>query len=334
MASLLTSTHTTDSSNTTETSTNTPNQTLIQPVQVTMINVEEWKPTPAQVEALIEHLQPEEKARVSRFRLEIDKHRSLAGRILLRWMTNKMLNYPWKDLKFKRTEESKPYLFSPKREGYNFNVSHHGKWVAGACDTRTLVGVDVMKYERPRGCKSIPEFFDTMRQYFTKYEWNNIEKEPRRNTSVSGETKTAAGNTNSDTNDKTNDVEMLQLRQFYKNWALKESYIKAVGIGLGFELSRAEFRYVNENMEEVPDSNTSVMYIDGILKKSWSFDIYEPDHEHCVVVSMGPFKEATPHFLNVLTIPNEAHESDVVAEVDLPKIKFEILQFDSLVPVK
>ena len=74
--------------------------------------------------------------------------------------------------------------------------------------------------------------------------------------------------------------------------------------------------------QEVPDSNTSVMYIDGILKKGWSFDIYEPDHEHCVVVSMGPFKEATPHFLNVLTIPNEAHESDVVAEVDLPKIKF------------
>ena len=35
-----------------------------------------------------------------------------------------------------------------------------------------------------------------------------------------------------------------KLAQFYRHWSMKEAYIKAVGIGLGFELRRAEFRYV------------------------------------------------------------------------------------------
>ena len=317
------------------------------PIRVRMLDVDAWRPTPTQVEALLDQLQPEEKARVLRFRLEIDKFRSLTGRLLLRWMAHTELHYPWTGLQFKRTEENKPYLSVPQREGFNLNVSHHGKWVAGACDTRALVGIDVMKYERPRGCKSIPDFFDTMRQYFTEYEWNDIE-----NTEVvvvgggggggeSGEkeesedSSTAAAATTTAT--LQDNLEMSQLRQFYKHWALKESYIKAVGIGLGFELSRAEFRYVHPTIEEtnndqahtrIQDSTKATMYVDGQLQSEWSFDIYEPDNEHCVVVALGPFTEATPHFLEVLIPP--LGSSTAASLPSLPPLSFQTLQVDVL----
>ena len=64
------------------------------------------------------------------------------------------------------------------------------------------------------GVVSKEEFFNLMRGQFTNYEWSNIRgpAEPQK-----------------------------QVDQFYLHWALKESYIKAVGIGLGFELQRAQF---------------------------------------------------------------------------------------------
>jgi len=277
-------------------------------ISVTMIDVDAWlhsSCSSTEFEILIQHLQPEEKARVLRFRLEIDKYRSLTGRILLRWMAHTTLNVPWSQLEFGRTEENKPYLSSPRRGSFNLNVSHHGKWVAGACDHRALVGVDVMRYERPRGCKSIPAFFDTMRQYFTEYEWQDIEHttkttKEQKNCGESATDSDCGESCNSGNSTSTCSAqEMSQLRQFYKHWALKESYIKAVGIGLGFELSRAEFRYLNEDRE----ARNAVMYIDGVLQKQWSFTIHEPDPEHCVVVALGPLAEATPHFLDMLT-PN------------------------------
>ena len=132
-------------------------------------------------------------------------------------------------------------------------------------------------------------------------------------------TTSTTNNNNSTSNDKTtsqettettNTLELSQLRQFYKHWALKESYIKAVGIGLGFELSRAEFRFLNEDR----DAMLAVMYIDGILQKEWTFTLYEPDVEHCVVVALGPLKEATPHFLDVLTpLPEQDGEIEAIA---------------------
>ena len=309
-------------------------------INITCINVDAYLQiaSSSNFQHLLSLLQPEEQVRVKKFRHKIDKYRSLTGRILLRSMANCALNVPWNDLQFKRTEENKPYLFYPKRNGFNLNVSHHGKWVAGACDDRVLVGIDVMRYERPRGCKSIPDFFNTMRQYFTLYEWNDIEHTTATTTAATtnvATTTSTTNNNNSTSNDKTtsqettettNTLELSQLRQFYKHWALKESYIKAVGIGLGFELSRAEFRFLNEDR----DAMLAVMYIDGILQKEWTFTLYEPDVEHCVVVALGPLKEATPHFLDVLT-PLPEQDGEIEAIATTLSLTFDIKCVDELV---
>ena len=296
-----------------------------------MIDVEAWSPEQLIVENLLELLQSEERQRVLRFRVEIDKLRSLVGRILLRWMAHIALRVPWERLDFQRTEENKPYLSFPKRSCFNLNVSHHGKWVAGACDERVLVGIDVMRYERPRGCSSIYDFFDTMRQYFTTYEWEDIEREPEVTCHAPAETTTTTTTTEEQEEDTQKEItspqEMLQLQQFYRHWALKESYIKAVGIGLGFELSRCEFRYVDkQSLVELPNGKHAVMYIDGVLQTNWRFTIHEPDAEHCVVVALGPLKEATPHFLeSLLPLPKNDPENEC-EQLDLEFVEKKVSQ--------
>ena len=78
-----------------------------------------------------------------------------------------------------------------------------------------------MRVEYPRG-SSIAEYFSLLHEHYTEYEWENITR---------------------------NNSDHQQLVEFYCLWCLKESFIKAVGIGLGFLLNRMEFHYIGE--EEV-----------------------------------------------------------------------------------
>ena len=85
---------------------------------------------------------------------------------------------------------------------------------------------------------SVSQFFHDMRNCFTPFEWKVI--------NTNDESKTERVSVGSMT-PTINEYE--QLKQFYINWTLKEGYIKAVGIGLGFELQRAEF-YQDEEKDK------------------------------------------------------------------------------------
>lgn len=304
-----------------------------EPHDVFCVDVSKWKAGPEEVGCLMGEIQEPERARCERFRMDIDKRRSLVGRILLRWMTHVKTGLAWRSILFGRTKDNKPYFIDPSEEksSFNLNVSHHGNWVAGASSTEAIVGVDVMRYERPRGCKSIPDFFETMRQYFSAHEWECIEginvevtlsnsahatdtaNLPQNATRVLPSSSPPSSSTPKIIARKQNckdikegaklsTIEFSQLRKFYLHWALKESYIKAIGVGLGFDLSRAEFRFADDG--EQPSE--VLLYIDGVRQHQWTFSIFEPDAEHCVVVALGPFSDAAPHFQEVLAPPNLA----------------------------
>jgi len=121
-----------------------------------------------------------------------------------------------------------------------------GRWSRSPA-TRARSWVD-----RPRGCTSADEFFRAFADHFTASEWAYI-RQP------GGE----------------------QFARFYRLWSLKEAYIKAVGIGLGFSLQRAEF-------SQCEGDRWWRMRLDGQVADEWAFECAEIGGDHLVSVALGP----------------------------------------------
>ena len=107
--------------------------------------------------------------------------------------------------------------------------------------------------EYPSAASSIREFFDSLQSLFTPYEWDTI--------------------LNSlDTSDMEDDQcrrickedkEWHQLHLFHCHWALKESFTKAKGMGLGLDLQRIEFRLSSSDASGDGGISTKKKWFDG-----------------------------------------------------------------------
>uniref|UniRef100_A0A8C0SNC9 L-aminoadipate-semialdehyde dehydrogenase-phosphopantetheinyl transferase n=1 Tax=Canis lupus familiaris TaxID=9615 RepID=A0A8C0SNC9_CANLF len=100
------------------------------------------------------------------------------------------------------------------------------------------------------GRGSIPEFFHIMKRKFTNKEWETI---------------------------RSFKDEWTQLDMFYRNWALKESFIKAIGVGLGFELQRLEFDISPLNLDIGQVYKETRLFLDGEEEKEWAFEVPPQD---------------------------------------------------------
>ncbi len=121
-------------------------------------------------------------------------------------------------LSMARSPKGRPYFTGGGGQDWDFNVSHQGSFVVLAAerdDRRSdgaplQVGVDVMKLTSPQ--EDLNRFFRLMRRQFTSAEWEQIRREEE------------------------------QLKTFYRHWCLKESFVKADGRGLNWELQRLSFQ--------------------------------------------------------------------------------------------
>ncbi|CAL8336024.1 unnamed protein product, partial [Boreogadus saida] len=179
-----------------------------------------------------------------------------AGRLLLRKFVCERIAVPWSEIQLARSPRGKPYLVLPEattthtpplsREAqrWSFNISHQGEYAVLAAEQGLQVGVDVMKTTMP-GSSSVSEFFRIMTRQFTEYEWSVIQ---------------SSGS------------ERQQLAAFYRHWALKESFIKAIGTGLGFNLQRAEFHLSPQPVTEEQGQHRTMMHLDEEEEDSWRFE--------------------------------------------------------------
>uniref|UniRef100_A0A673KXP0 L-aminoadipate-semialdehyde dehydrogenase-phosphopantetheinyl transferase n=1 Tax=Sinocyclocheilus rhinocerous TaxID=307959 RepID=A0A673KXP0_9TELE len=191
-----------------------------------------------------------------------------AGRLLIRKLVCEKMGFAWDGFRLERTARGKPFLprtsSTPGVTHWNFNVSHQGDYAVLAAEPGGQVGVDVMKTSRP-GSSSVQEFFRIMNRQFTYLEWMNIRK---------------AGS------------DWDQLDMFYRHWALKESFIKAIGTGLGFDLQRVEFHISPNQMREGQVYPQTQMYLDNEVEH-WTFEhtgsssqaMRQPDMCVCVCFS-------------------------------------------------
>ncbi|XP_003385372.1 PREDICTED: L-aminoadipate-semialdehyde dehydrogenase-phosphopantetheinyl transferase-like [Amphimedon queenslandica] len=252
------------------------------------VSLSRWKTITEDWNVAMSLIQPEESERINQFVFKEDASLSLIGRLLLRAGTAKRTGATNNEINFDRTERGKPYLVEPSLGGcgLDLNVSHQGDYAVLAGEEGMRVGVDVMDCTRPRGIASLDQFFTTMRRQFTEREWHQI---------------------------RSPSSEEDKLKLFYRFWCLKESYIKATGIGLSHGLQRLEFTLDPSSPwkygADTPSCSSTVLSVDGIEQTQWSFEESFIDRKHCVAVAIegtchsGSFIEVTvPKLLESLAV--------------------------------
>ena len=140
----------------------------------------------------------ERRTQAARFVHQADAYRSVLGEILTRVTLSKLTGLRPAELSFTRNSYGKPSL--SYHSDVPFNVSHSGDWIALISGGTDELGVDVEKIA-PIDMQIAERFFSPMESQFLAAEPDN-----------------------------------RQLETFYRLWTLKESYIKAVGMGLSMPL--------------------------------------------------------------------------------------------------
>ena len=186
------------------------------------VDVGTWRPRLTEWHFLLSMLPASEAEAVRRLPHPVDRRRGLVSRLLQRRGTAVARRLPDESIVIGRTKGNKPFDATPRTpdespHNFNFNVSHEGHFVVLASDPALLIGVDVSAPFHLRSGPSLGDF-DAVRKTFanilTLEEWDLVEA---------------------------CESEALRLGAFRRAWTRKESFTKACGEGLAFELQRVEF---------------------------------------------------------------------------------------------
>ena len=77
---------------------------------------------------------------------------------------------------------------------------------------------------------------------------------------------------------------------------MKESYIKAIGIGLGFNLQRIEFHPKTLALQQGVVTTDTEFYLDGKLDTTWAYHESKLDDLHFVCVALKKPHGVSPDF--------------------------------------
>jgi 4'-phosphopantetheinyl transferase len=219
---------------------------------IKVFKIIDWKIEENEYTKLLEKLDQKEKERIKRFKFFIDSKRSLSGLLIAKKEIIKEFLINEEDLKFERTKYNKPIFINEKIKNFDFNISHSGDYVVYGQIKDNIIGVDV---ERITKRNSLYDFLKYLQDCFTDYEWFQI---------------TETSNWQN-CDDYEEEKQKGILNRFYINWTLKESFIKAIGKGLNYELKKLEFRINGDDTK---------LYIDNEEEKAWNFYYYFIDDEH------------------------------------------------------
>jgi 4'-phosphopantetheinyl transferase len=147
---------------------------------------------------LMMFIDSEKKNRIIGFLKEEDKNRALIAEILIRYIILKKIDIKNIDITFSKNKFGKPFLKGHHK--ISFNISHSGNYVLCAVDDKDI-GIDIEKI-----CDI--NYMELLKKIFINEEIEFI----------------------------LNGTSEKRIKNFYKMWTLKESYIKADGRGLSIPL--------------------------------------------------------------------------------------------------
>ena len=230
-------------------------------------NTNKWSPTKAEWLALLCALPKDERERISRYMFKRDQKQTLIGQVLIRYTLKNQFNLKWNHIVLSRDAKSRPYLNQAetvklsgmknlfKSSVLDFNVTHSGDYsaiVSGVLTTTSEVssglnfriGVDMMKIDIDRSKIVNPDETNLYNLYESE-----LGQYARVINSKFGD------NERNFIQNKSNSVE--KLTAFYRLWCLKESYVKAVGDGIGFDLRRIECQITSDLFIDLNNNSTN-----------------------------------------------------------------------------
>lgn len=153
-----------------------------------------------------------ENSRCQRYYFEKDRHQSLVTRALVRYVLSRYVkSIDEKEWGFKKNEYGRPAIvWDPSHSiSLHFNLSHTAGMIVLAVCAENEIGVDIENLTRQSSTIDIAE------RYFSQVETSDLLKLPKEK----------------------------QQERFFDLWTLKESYIKARGMGLSIPLDSFTFRF-------------------------------------------------------------------------------------------
>ena len=192
------------------------------------------------------------------------------------------------DVELGKTKGRKPYIVKREKfeDNFNYNVSHDGRFVVLASELYCVCGCDVSsagslmgKVRAPgSGASSLEGLRKTLGAFekqLTDKEWDRVWD------GVGGRD----GGGTLDDDSATRNVASA----FAKYWSLKESYVKAIGMGLGYDMGRVEFEVLEGGRaEEAGALSVAFVTIDGELSENWCCYLQGLRDDHWVSVARGP----------------------------------------------
>ena len=244
------------------------------------INCNHWEPTHDQWIYATRCIIKTEVERIDKFVFQRDAKFALAGQLLIRYLLSRVFQCKSSSFQIQRNERGRPFIESVPK--FDFNLSHQNQLVCIAGTFDGQIGCDTMEYRiNDIRKESIESLTNLLRNEFTKNEYDFILN-------------------------KTND-EKIRFSHFHRLWCLKESYIKWLGYGIGFQLSRLNFCITtdefNENNPKQILSNTKLELDNKLIDEKLRFDeqiIYLPNNEQQIITlclsdrnNCQPFVELT-----------------------------------------
>jgi 4'-phosphopantetheinyl transferase len=164
-------------------------------------------------------LAPDEREQRHRFHFEIDRHRYLVTRALARTVLSRYAAVEPEEWTFAANAYGKPAIANADRSAQhiNFNISHTKSLVLLGVTSDGALGVDV------ENCRSREAPLKIANQFFAPEELAELQALPR----------------------------AQQHDRFFEYWTLKESYIKARGMGLSIPLGWFSFHFPGERTVRV-----------------------------------------------------------------------------------
>lgn len=174
----------------------------------------------------LQFLSLQEKKRAKAFRNIRDCNLYIAGKHLTRKVIAQQFKIKARDIVFKSDKFSRPSLVYPKVKNFDFNLSHSGNIVVLVI-ANDKVGIDIEQI-RPIDLEIAKNYFHEEEIKFVHSQKNN------------------------------------ELENFYQIWALKESFIKAMGRGLSYPLKIFYFEF----------KGGKIKLHSRFKKQNWHFKIF------------------------------------------------------------